>query len=60
MTNKSTDGDCCGCFTDDGGGTPVQDEHTASDAEEVRSNRHHSEVCAQPWTPVLESELILI
>ncbi|XP_055369682.1 protein IWS1 homolog isoform X4 [Betta splendens] len=28
---------------DDGGGTPVQDEHPASDGEEMRSDRHHSE-----------------
>lgn len=29
---------------DDGGGTPVQDEHQASDGEEMRSDAHHSEV----------------
>ncbi|XP_040902709.1 protein IWS1 homolog isoform X4 [Toxotes jaculatrix] len=29
--------------SDDGGGTPVQDEHPASDGEEMRSDRHQSE-----------------
>ncbi|CAJ1066242.1 protein IWS1 homolog isoform X4 [Xyrichtys novacula] len=29
--------------SDDGGGTPVQDEHPGSDGEEMRSDRHHSE-----------------
>lgn len=29
--------------SDDGGGTPVQDEHPASDAEEMKSDRHQSE-----------------
>ncbi|XP_076026645.1 protein IWS1 homolog isoform X2 [Genypterus blacodes] len=29
--------------SDDGGGTPVQDEHPASDGEEVRSDKHQSE-----------------
>ncbi|XP_074535977.1 protein IWS1 homolog [Halichoeres trimaculatus] len=29
--------------SDDGGGTPVQDEHQGSDGEEMRSDRHHSE-----------------
>ncbi|KAK2913122.1 protein IWS1 homolog [Channa argus] len=28
---------------DDGGGTPVQDEHPASDGDEMRSDRHQSE-----------------
>ncbi|KAM7412485.1 hypothetical protein PAMA_020049 [Pampus argenteus] len=32
-----------GSHSDDGGGTPVQDEHPASDGEEMRSDRHHSE-----------------
>lgn len=32
------------CFADDGGGTPVQDEHPGSDGEEMRSDRHQSEV----------------
>lgn len=32
------------CWVDDGGGTPVQDEHPASDGDEVRSDRHQSEV----------------
>ncbi|XP_070761675.1 protein IWS1 homolog [Enoplosus armatus] len=32
-----------GNHSDDGGGTPVQDEHQASGAEEVRSDRHQSE-----------------
>lgn len=29
--------------SDDGGGTPVMDEHPASDGEEMRSDRNHSE-----------------
>ncbi|KAM9853312.1 protein IWS1 homolog [Aulostomus maculatus] len=29
--------------SDDGGGTPVQDEHPASDSEELRRDRRHSE-----------------
>ncbi|XP_062274519.1 protein IWS1 homolog isoform X2 [Scomber scombrus] len=29
--------------SDDGGGTPVMDEHPASDGEEARSDKHHSE-----------------
>ncbi|KAI3353907.1 hypothetical protein L3Q82_004868 [Scortum barcoo] len=29
--------------SEDGGGTPVQDEHQASDGEEMRSDRHQSE-----------------
>ncbi|KAJ0022553.1 hypothetical protein NQD34_010043, partial [Periophthalmus magnuspinnatus] len=29
--------------SDDGGGTPVQDEHPQSDAEEAKSDRHQSE-----------------
>ncbi|GLD65719.1 protein IWS1 homolog, partial [Lates japonicus] len=32
-----------GSRSDDGGGTPVQDEHPASDGEEVRSDRPQSE-----------------
>ncbi|XP_069390947.1 protein IWS1 homolog isoform X1 [Paralichthys olivaceus] len=32
-----------GSRSDDGGGTPVQDEHPASDGEDVRSDRHESE-----------------
>ena len=32
------------CPSDDGGGTPVQDEHPGSDGEDVRSDRHESEV----------------
>ncbi|XP_070826593.1 protein IWS1 homolog [Chaetodon trifascialis] len=32
-----------GSHSDDGGGTPVQDEHHGSDGEEMRSDRHHSE-----------------
>ncbi|KAF7658551.1 hypothetical protein LDENG_00011230 [Lucifuga dentata] len=32
-----------GTHSDDGGGTPVQDEHQASDDEELRSDRHQSE-----------------
>ncbi|XP_059187385.1 protein IWS1 homolog isoform X1 [Centropristis striata] len=32
-----------GSHSDDGGGTPVQDEHPASDGEEARSDRHQSE-----------------
>ena len=32
------------CCPDDGGGTPVQDEHPASDGEEARSDGHQSEV----------------
>ncbi|XP_008285443.1 protein IWS1 homolog isoform X1 [Stegastes partitus] len=32
-----------GSRSDDGGGTPVQDEHTASDGEEMRSDGHQSE-----------------
>lgn len=32
------------CFADDGGGTPVQDEHPASDGEEARSDGRQSEV----------------
>ncbi|XP_054649428.1 protein IWS1 homolog [Dunckerocampus dactyliophorus] len=32
-----------GSHSDDGGGTPVQDEHPASDGEDVSSNRHQSE-----------------
>ncbi|XP_047449346.1 protein IWS1 homolog isoform X2 [Mugil cephalus] len=32
-----------GSHSDDGGGTPVQDEHPASDGEEARSDGRHSE-----------------
>ncbi|KAM6933366.1 protein IWS1 homolog [Xenentodon cancila] len=32
-----------GNVSDDGGGTPVQDEHPPSDGEEMRSGGHHSE-----------------
>lgn len=32
-----------GSRSDDGGGTPVQDEHQGSDGEEMRSDRHQSE-----------------
>ncbi|XP_061682571.1 protein IWS1 homolog isoform X2 [Syngnathoides biaculeatus] len=32
-----------GSHSDDGGGTPVQDEHLASDGEDMSSNKHHSE-----------------
>ncbi|XP_072318089.1 uncharacterized protein iws1 isoform X2 [Eucyclogobius newberryi] len=32
-----------GNHSDDGGGTPVQDEHPASDAEDARSDQHQSE-----------------
>ncbi|XP_071352312.1 protein IWS1 homolog isoform X1 [Trachinotus anak] len=32
-----------GSRSDDGGGTPVLDEHPASDGEDVRSDRHQSE-----------------
>ncbi|XP_077422799.1 uncharacterized protein iws1 [Vanacampus margaritifer] len=32
-----------GSHSDDGGGTPVQDEHQASDGEDMSSNKHHSE-----------------
>ncbi|XP_039986324.1 protein IWS1 homolog isoform X2 [Xiphias gladius] len=32
-----------GSRSDDGGGTPVQDEHPASDGEEMRSDTHQSE-----------------
>nr|XP_046244117.1 protein IWS1 homolog [Scatophagus argus] len=32
-----------GNHSDDGGGTPVQDEHGGSDGEEMRSDRHESE-----------------
>nr|XP_057935573.1 protein IWS1 homolog [Doryrhamphus excisus] len=32
-----------GSHSDDGGGTPVQDEHPASDGEDLSSNRHQSE-----------------
>lgn len=32
------------CPADDGGGTPVLDEHHESDGDEVRSDRHQSEV----------------
>ena len=31
-------------LADDGGGTPVQDEHQGSGDEEMRSDGHHSEV----------------
>ncbi|XP_061638251.1 protein IWS1 homolog [Phyllopteryx taeniolatus] len=32
-----------GSHSDDGGGTPVQDEHLASDGEDASSNKHRSE-----------------
>ncbi|XP_049581157.1 protein IWS1 homolog isoform X2 [Syngnathus scovelli] len=32
-----------GSHSDDGGGTPVQDEHQASDGEDMSSNKHQSE-----------------
>lgn len=35
---------CVVCLIDDGGGTPVQDEHQGSDQEEMRSDGNHSEV----------------
>ncbi|KAK2846509.1 hypothetical protein Q5P01_009508 [Channa striata] len=44
--------------SDDGGGTPVQDEHPASDDEEMRSDKHqsedegsHDEDAPTPWRP---------
>ncbi|KAM4566497.1 protein IWS1 homolog isoform 2-T2 [Odontesthes bonariensis] len=37
------DGFASGSHSDDGGGTPVQDEHPPSDGEEMRSEGHQSE-----------------
>lgn len=46
------------CSADDGGGTPVQDEHPASDGEEMRSDRHQSEVRLR-LQPLLSHFLLL-
>ena len=34
-------------FADDGGGTPVQDEHPASEDEQAMPTKHNSEVGSQ-------------
>ena len=39
-----------GVFADDGGGTPVQDEHPASEDEQEKPDSHQSEVSSQVWS----------
>lgn len=43
------------CLIDDGGGTPVQDEHQGSDQEEMRSDGNHSEVRLSSYLSVCMS-----